>query len=102
MEEINKANPHHDSRGRFASGGGGGGALTPGNGKRSQALNQVAIDLFNHKQSMPMSVRTGKKTPEALAWRQKFSEIVDQGAKILGVSPREAHNELQRRMGVGS
>jgi hypothetical protein len=101
MEEVEKANPYRDgSTGRFTTGGGGGGgALTPGKGKRNQALNSLAINLFNHQQSMPMAVRTGKKTPAAAAWRQEFSQIVDQAAKVLGVGPREAYRELQSRMG---
>ena len=104
-EEVIKYNPHHDSRGRFTSGGGGSAGGAKGGKKLSpqddKKLNQLAIDIFNHKQGMPLSVRTGKKTPAAMAWRQKFTDIVDTAASILGTGPREAGQELSRRMGNG-
>ena len=104
-EDVEKYNPHHDERGRFTSGGGGGASgggakgnkLTPAQDKEH---NQLAIDVFNHKQSMPMSVRTGKKGPAATAYRQKFSDIVDRAATITGTSAKEAYAELNRRMGA--
>lgn len=113
MEEVIKYNPHHDSRGRFTSGGGGGGLgpdTVPANANpkghiltrnESKRIDDLAIDMFNHKQTMPLSVRTGKKSPAANAYRQKFTDIVDEAARIMGTTPREAHAELNRRMGVG-
>ena len=100
-EEVVKYNPHHDSQGRFTSGGGSAGGagkkLSPQDNKK---VDDLAIEMFNHKQDMPMSVRTGKKTPEATAYRQKFTDIVDRTAAILGSSAKEAFNELNRRMGA--
>jgi hypothetical protein len=102
MEDLEKANPYRDgSTGRFTTGGGGGGGAGGSKGgKNSKKLDSLAIDLFNHQQSMPQAVRTGKKTPAATAWRTEFSQIVDQAASVLGVEPREAYRELQSRMGV--
>jgi ribosomal protein L15 len=104
MEDLEKANPYRDgSTGRFTTGGGGGAGGSSGGGSKgakSKKLDSLAIDLFNHQQSMPQAVRTGKKTPAATAWRTEFSQIVDQAASVLGVEPREAYRELQSRMGV--
>ena len=102
-EEVIKYNPHHDSRGRFTSGGGGasgakgGKKLSPQDNKK---LDDLAIQMFNHKQDMPLAVRTGKKTPAATAYRQKFTDIVNQAAAITGTSPKEAYAELNTRMGL--
>lgn len=102
MEEVIKHGSHDQSthgRGKGGAGGtgGAGGKLTP---EQDKQVNQLSIDLYNHKQAMPMSVKTGKNTPEAQAYRQKFTQIVDQAAGILGKTPKEAFGELNRRMGV--
>lgn len=98
--EVAKHGSHDQSthgRGKGGAGAGGGSNLTPAQDKQ---MNQLAIDMYNHKQSMPMSVRTGKNTPEAQAYRTRFSQIVDEAAAILGKSPQDAFGELNRRMGV--
>ena len=70
--------------------------------RTDKKVNDLSIKMFNLKQSMPVSVRTGKNTPEASKYRADFSSIVDQAAGILGTSPKEAFGELNTRMGVGS
>jgi hypothetical protein len=97
MEEVTKHGSHNQaSHGK--KGGGAGGGLSAADDKK---MNALAVDMYNHKQSMPLDVRTGKNTPKAQAYRQKFTQIVDEAAGILGKSPKEAFGELNRRMGVG-
>ena len=43
---------------------------------------------------------TGNNDAKSEAYRRKFSDIVDQGAAILEVGPREAYREMMSRMGV--
>lgn len=112
MEDLEKANPYRDgSTGRFTSGGGGGAGGSGGGGSKGgkkkklsrqedKKVTDLSINLFNHQQSMPEAVRTGKKSPAATAWRTEFSQIVDQAASVLETGPREAYRELQSRMGV--
>lgn len=108
-DELEKYNPNHDSNGRFASGGGGGGGGAKGGkgGKKKlsrqedKKVTDLAIELFNLKQSMPLSVRQGKKGPASRLWTATFTSIVDQAAGVLDTTPKEAFGELNRRMGVG-
>lgn len=94
---VEKHGSHNQaSHGKGGKGGAGAGGLSPEDDKK---MNQLSIDMWNHKQSMPMSVRTGKNTPVAQAYRAKFTQIVDEAAAILGKSPKEAFGELGRRMG---
>jgi len=110
MEDLNKANPYKDgSTGRFTTGGGGGASGGGGSkgGKKKKLSRQedkkvtdLSIELFNLKQTMPMSVRTGKKGPAQRLYTATFTSIVDQAAGILDTTPKEAYNELNSRMGV--
>lgn len=97
----------HDQKthagGRGAGGGGGGGrnasgkTLTPSQDKK---LNNLSIDLFNHKQSVTPSMRAGKiNTPAAQAHIKRGQDIVTQAQNVLGGSREEALGELNRRMG---
>lgn len=98
MEEIIKHGSHNQaSHGKGGKGGAGAGGLTP---EQDKKMNSLSIDMYNHKQSMPLDIKTGKNTPKAQAYRTKFTQIVDEAAGILGKSPKEAFNELNRRMGV--
>ena len=97
MEEVTKHGSHNQASHAGSKGGGGAGGLSPADDKK---MNSLAVDMYNHKQSMPLSVRTGKNTPEAQAYRTKFSQIVDTAAGILGKTPKEAFGELNRRMGL--
>lgn len=99
MEEVTKHGSHNQASHGRKGGGGAGGGLSAADDKK---LDDLSVDLYNHKQTMPLSVRTGKNTPEANAYRTKFTQIVDTAAGILGKSPKEAFGELNRRMGVGS
>lgn len=112
MEEVEKANPYRDgATGRFTTGGGGGGGATGGKGGKGgkkklnrnedKQVTDLAIELFNLRQNMPMSVRTGKKGPAQRLFQATFTSIVDQAAAVLDTTPKEAFNELQSRMGVG-
>ena len=111
MEEVEKANPYRDgSTGRFTSGGGGAGGSGGGGSKggkkkklsrqEDKKVTDLSIELFNLKQSMPLSVRQGKKGPAQRLYAATFSSIVDQAASVLDTTPREAFGELNRRMGV--
>jgi len=97
MEEVIKHGSHNQASHGKKGGGAGAGGLSPEDDKK---MNALAVDMYNHKQSMPLDVRTGKNTPKAQAYRTKFTQIVDTAAGILGKSPKEAFGELNRRMGV--
>lgn len=105
-QELNKANPYRDSQGRFASGGGGSASGSKGGSKKKlnrqedKKVTDLSIELFNLKQTMPLSVRQGKKGPAQRLYTATFSSIVDQAASILDTTPKEAYGELNRRMGV--
>jgi len=65
-----------------------------------QKLNDLAIDLWNHKQGVPLTVRTGKlNTPSAIAFREKGKQIIDQAVAIYGSSFGDAERALGRLMG---
>lgn len=97
MEDVTKHGSHNQASHGRKGGGGAGGGLSPADDKK---MNALAVDMFNHKQSMPLDVKTGKNTPKAQAYRTKFTQIVDTAAGILGSTPKEAFGELNRRMGV--
>jgi len=97
VEEVIKHGSHNQASHGKKGGGAGAGGLSPEDDKK---MNALAVDMYNHKQSMPLDVRTGKNTPKAQAYRTKFTQIVDTAAGILGKSPKEAFGELNRRMGV--
>lgn len=109
--EVKKYNPYRDAYGRFASagtagaGGAGGSKKTNADGKPLSAsddkkLNNLAIEMWNHKQSVPMSVRTGNmKTPSAQAHIREGQRIVTEANNIFGGSREETMSELNRRMG---
>ncbi len=98
MEDVIKHGSHNQASHGRKGGGAGAGGLTP---EQDAKLDDLSIDLYNHKQTMPLDVRTGKNTPRAQAYRTKFTQIVDTAAGIMGKSPKEAFGELNRRMGVG-
>jgi hypothetical protein len=98
MEEIIKHGSHDQKTHGGGGKGGGAGGLSPADNKK---LDGLAVDMFNHKQNMPIDVRTGKKTPRAQAYRAEATRIIDTAATILDKSPQEAFTELNRRMGVG-
>jgi len=100
VEEVIKHGSHNQaSHGKGGKGGGAGGGLSPEDDKK---MNGLAVDMYNHKQSMPLDVRTGKNTPKAQAYRTKFTQIVDSAAAITGKTPSAAFADLNARMGVGS
>lgn len=111
MEDLEKANPYRDgSTGRFTTGGGGAGGSGGGGSKggkkklsrqEDKKVTDLSIELFNLKQTMPLSVRQGKKGPAQRLYSATFTSIVDQAAGILDTTPKEAFGELNRRMGVG-
>ena len=98
MEEVIKHGSHNQASHGRKGGGAGAGGLSPADDKKVDGL---AVDLYNHKQSMPLDVRTGKNTPRAQAYRTESTRIIDSAAKILGTGPQAAFQELNRRMGVG-
>jgi len=93
-------------KGNAGSGGGGGGGGSTASGKtltptQDRKLNNLSIDLFNHKQSVTPSMRAGKiNTPAAQAHIKRGQEIVTQAQNVLGGSREEALGELNRRMGA--
>lgn len=100
MEEVTKHGSHNQaSHGKGSKGGASAGGLSPEDDKK---MNGLSVDMYNHKQSIPISVRTGKNTPEAQAYRSRFTQIVDSAAAITGKSPQAAFADLNARMGVGS
>lgn len=100
MEEVLKHPGHANQKVHgHGSKGGGAGGLSPADDKK---VNDLAIEMWNHRQTMPLSVKTGKNTPAADAYRTKFTRIIDTAAGILGKSPKDTYAELNRRMGVGS
>ena len=98
MEEVIKHGSHNQASHGKKGGGAGAGGLSPEDDKK---MNGLAVDMYNHKQSMPLDVRTGKNTPKAQAYRTKFSQIVDSAAAITGKTPQAAFADLNARMGVG-
>jgi hypothetical protein len=99
VEEIIKHGSHNQASHGKKGGGAGAGGLSPEDDKK---MNGLAVDMYNHKQSMPLDVRTGKNTPKAQAYRTKFTQIVDSAAAITGKTPQAAFADLNARMGVGS
>lgn len=90
----------HDqsSHGRGSKGGAGGGALTP---EQDKQVNQLAIDMYNHKQSVPLSMKLGRMdTPSARAHITTGQDIVSRANAILGGSRAATLGELNRRMGI--
>lgn len=68
--------------------------------KTDQKLNDLSINLFNHKQSVTPSMRAGKiNTPAAQAHIKRGQDIVTQAQNVLGGSKEQALGELNRRMG---
>ncbi len=98
MEEVIKHGSHNQASHGKKGGGAGAGGLSPADDKKVDGL---AVDMFNHKQSMPLDVKTGKNTPRAQAYRTESTRIINEAAKILGTSASSAFTELNRRMGVG-
>lgn len=99
MEEVIKHGSHNQASHGRKGGAGGAGGLSPEDDKK---VNDLAIDMWNHRQTMPLSVKTGKNTPAADAYRTKFTQIIDTAASILGKTPKDTYAELNRRLGVGS
>ena len=98
MEEVTKHGSHNQaSHGR--KGGGAGGGLSAADDKK---VNDLAIDMWNHRQTMPLDVKTGKNTPRAQAYRTRFTQIIDEAAAILGKTPKDTYADLNARLGVGS
>ena len=97
MEEVIKHGSHNQASHGKKGGGAGAGGLSPEDDKK---MNALAVDMYNHKQSMPLDVKTGKNTPKAQAYRTRFTQIVDEAAAILGSTPKAAFGELNRRMGL--
>ena len=63
-------------------------------------LNDLSVDMFNHKQNVPMSVRTGNlKSPSAQTHIKRGQEIVTQAHQIYGGTREQTMNELNRRIG---
>lgn len=98
MEEVIKHGSHNQASHGRKGGAGGAGGLSPEDDKK---VNDLAIDMWNHRQTMPLSVKTGKNTPAADAYRTKFTQIIDTAAAILGKTPKDTYADLNRRMGVG-
>lgn len=68
--------------------------------KNDQKLNNLGIEMFNHKQSITPAMRAGKlNTPAAQAHIRRGQEIVTQAQNVLGGSRDAAMDELNRRMG---
>lgn len=98
MEEVIKHGSHNQASHGRKGGKGGAGGLSPEDDKK---VNDLAIDMWNHRQTMPLDVKTGKNTPRAQAYREKFTQIIDTAAGILGKTPKDTYADLNRRMGVG-
>lgn len=113
--EVKKGNPYRDALGRFASGGAGGGVPAGGaspsgavnaegkplSTREDRKLNDLSIDMWNHKQGTPASIRTGNvRTPQAQAHIRVGQQIVSQAQEIFGGSREETMGELNRRMGA--
>jgi len=68
--------------------------------KNDQKLNNLGIEMFNHKQSATPAMRAGKlNTPAAQAHIKRGQDIVTQAQNVMGGSRDAAMDELNRRMG---
>lgn len=106
MEEVTKHGSHNQSshgRGKGGAGatgigGGGSSKLSPDQDKQ---MNSLAIEMFNHKQSVPLSMKLGRmSSPSAQAHIKAGQDIVSRATAILGGSRAGAMAELNARMGL--
>lgn len=103
-EPVTKHGSHNQAshgRGKGGAGGGAGGSrsnLTP---EQNAQVDSLAIEMYNHKQSMPLSMKLGRtNTPAARAHIAAGQDIVSRATAILGGSRAAAMGELNSRMGI--
>lgn len=116
MSEVLKHGSHDQKthaggrgKGGGSSSGGGTSSVTgrtnasgePLTRQQDKRLDDLSIEMFNHRQSITPAMRAGKiNTPSAQAHIKRGQDIVTQAQEVYGGSRGDALDELNRRLGV--